>query len=269
MNWLNEMFRCDKVVIGLLHLDELPGDPFFDEKTSMKDIIKHAAEDLNALQKGGVDAILITNEFSLPYQRKVSQVTTNAMALVVGALLKDIKVPFGVEAIYDGDATIELCAACNAQFTRCLFTGAWAGDFGLIDRDIAHTIRLKHSLRQDDLKLLYFVNSEDEVYVNNRTLGEITKSLNNNCHPDAFVVAGSNAGKGPAMESILEVKEQANHTPVFCGTGCKIDNVEAIFDECDGAFVGTTFKKDGKSRERIDEKRVRAFMEVVKQYRKV
>lgn len=264
MTWLKEMFHTEKPIIGLLHLEELPGDPYYRDGTRMKDVIALAKKDLIALQNGGVDGILITNEFSLPYQRKVSQVNTNAIAMVVGALSDMITVPYGVEAIYDGDATIELCAATDAQFTRCLFTGVWAGDLGLVDRNIADTIRLKHYLRQDDLKLFHFINSEDEVYLNNRSLASMAKSLVSNVAPDCFVVAGSGAGNGPAMENIHEVVENGKGTPVFCGTGCRKENVADILKICSGAFVGTTFKVNGQSRGRIDEARVRAFMDVVK-----
>lgn len=266
MSWLKEMFGKEKVIIGLLHLDELPGDPYYQDNTTMKDVIQHAREDLHALQEGGIDAILITNEWSIPYQRKVSQVNTNAIAMVVGALIDDIKVPYGVEAIYDGDATIELCVATDAMFTRCLFAGAWAGDFGLVDRNVSETIRLRYALHRNDLKLFYFINSEDEVYVNNRSLTDIAKSLDINCRPDGFVVAGGGQGRGPAYDQLTAVREVSD-TPIMCGSGCKESTICDILDICDGAFVGTTLKKDGKARERIDVNRVRSFMNVVNQYR--
>ena len=46
-----------------------------------------------------------------------------------------------------------ICKPCRteAAFTRCLFTGVWAGDFGMVDRDIAVTLRLKNAYRLDDL----------------------------------------------------------------------------------------------------------------------
>ena len=149
MSFLKEMFKTEKPIIGLLHLKPLPGDPFYAPGGSMEDVIACARADLDALQKGGVDGVLVTNELSLPYEKKVSGVTLGAMGMVVGALREQFRVPFGVEAIYDGDATMELCAATEADFTRCLFTGAWAGDLGLVDRDVAKTLR--HQFRKDDI----------------------------------------------------------------------------------------------------------------------
>lgn len=267
MSFLKEMFRTEKPIIGLLHLKPLPGDPFYTPGGSMEKVIACARADLEALQKGGVDGVLVTNELSLPYEKKVSGVTLGAMGMVVGALREQFRVPFGVEAIYDGDATIELCAATEADFTRCLFTGAWAGDLGLVDRDVARTLRRKSALRLDGLKLFYFVTSEGEVYLNDRSTVDITKSMLFNCRPDALVVGGAAAGVGPGGELLEQVRAAAGRVPVVCGTGCRRETVAQILKNCDGAFVGTTFKKDGVFENPVDERRVKEFMDAVKEMR--
>lgn len=268
MSWLKELFRTERPIIGLLHLRALPGDPFFPTGGSIYDVIEAARADLAALQEGGVDGVLITNEFSLPYQKKVSAVTTASLAMVTGALSPMFTVPYGVEAIYDGDATIEVCAATGASFTRCLFTGAWAGDLGVIDRDVAHTLRLKKALGLDALRLFYFVTSEGEVFLNDRSTVDIAKTLLFNCHPDCLVVGGSAAGENPGTQLLQAVRGAANGVPVVCGTGCRLNNVEEILAAGDGAFVGTTFKRDGKFENPVDAARVRAFMDRVRAFRK-
>lgn len=267
MSFLNAMFGTEKPIIGLLHLKPLPGDPFYAPGGSMDDVIARARADLEALQNGGVDGVLVTNELSLPYEKKVSGVTLGAMGVVVGALRERVRVPFGVEAIYDGDATMELCAATEADFTRCLFTGAWAGDLGLVDRDVAKTLRRKSALRLDGLKLFYFVTSEGEVYLNDRSTADIAKSMLFNCRPDALVVGGAAAGVGPGGELLEQVRASAGKVPVVCGTGCRRETVAQVLQACDGAFVGTTFKKDGVFENPVDEQRVKEFMDAVKMMR--
>lgn len=141
MSFLTSMFKNEKPVIGMLHLRPLPGDPLYYPGGSVSQVVEAAKRDLEALQQGGVDGILITNELSMPYEQHVSPSTLASMGHVIGTLSHDLSTPWGAEAIYDGDATIELCAAVDAQFTRCNFCGAWAGDLGLINRDFAHTMR--------------------------------------------------------------------------------------------------------------------------------
>jgi predicted TIM-barrel enzyme len=36
----------------------------------MGEVIENAARELQALQEGGVDGVLIANEFSLPYEKR-------------------------------------------------------------------------------------------------------------------------------------------------------------------------------------------------------
>ena len=83
MLWTEELFHVKKPIIAMLHLEPLPGDPLFSRGTDMQQIADLAKRDLEALQRGGVDGVLISNEFSLPYQRKVDTVTTAAMAFVL------------------------------------------------------------------------------------------------------------------------------------------------------------------------------------------
>lgn len=76
--WTDELFHVKKPIIALLHLRALPGDPLYEKDATMGEVIKNAARELQALQEGGVDGILIANEFSLPYEKKVSYVTVAA-----------------------------------------------------------------------------------------------------------------------------------------------------------------------------------------------
>ena len=266
MSFLKSMFGTEQPVIGLIHLHALPGDPFY-RGEGMTAVIDAAGQDLEALQAGGIDGVLFTNEFSLPYEQRVSPVTLAAMGMVIGALRSRIRVPFGAEAIFDGDATMELCAGVEADFTRCMFTGVWAGDLGLIDRNIAATLRRKYALRLDTLKLFYFVTSEGDACVGGRTPAQIAASLLTNCRPDALVVGGNAPGISPGGSLLEDVAAFAGEVPVICGTGLRQDNLSELLPRCSGAFVGTALKKDGKLENPVDPDRVIRFMETVRRLR--
>ena len=186
MLWINEMFQVQKPIIAMLHLDALPGDPAFHCGDTMDAVVAHAKEDLAALQAGGVDGVLISNEFSLPYERHMSFVTPAAMARVIGELKRDIRVPFGVDCISDGLATIELAAAVSADFVRGTFCGCYVGDGGLYNNDFSQLLRRKAALGLDDLRMFYFLNPESDRNLDTRPLPDIAKSLVFKAAPDAF-----------------------------------------------------------------------------------
>src|SRR5690554_903498 len=118
MSWLTETFGTTKPIIAMCHLQALPGDPYYDTNGGMEKVIDMAKRDLTALQEGGVDAVMFSNEFSLPYLTKVKQETPVAMARVIGELMDCIKVPFGVNVLWDPMASLDLAAATGAKFIR-------------------------------------------------------------------------------------------------------------------------------------------------------
>ena len=67
-------------------------------------------------------------------------------------------------------------------------------------------LRLKAALRLDELKMFYFVTSEGEVYLNDRSYPDIARSMLFNCRPDALVVGGAAAARGPGGELLQEVR---------------------------------------------------------------
>ena len=268
MLWTEELFGTKKPIIAMLHLDALPGDPMYRHDSDMDTVIEHARADLHALQDGGVDGIIFSNEFSLPYQRHMDYVTPAAMAYVIGCLRSEIKVPYGVDAISDGLACLELAAAVKAQFVRGTFCGVYVGDGGLYNNDFSHLLRRKAALHLDDLKMLYFINPESDRNLDTRPLADIAKSTMAKAAPDGLCISANAAGQEVDDALIASVKEANPNVVVLCNTGCRINTIERKLTTADAAVVGTTFKRDGIFEERVDVERVRAFMEVVHNFRK-
>lgn len=246
----------------------MPGDPLFGGEDTMESVIQKAREELTALQDGGVDGILIANEFSLPYEKQVSYVTVAAMGCIVGELKKEIRVPFGVNIVSNPIATIDLAAATGADFVRSTFTGAYIGENGITDTNIPATLRRKKELGLKNLKLLFKVNPESDTYLAERSLEKITKSIIFHCFPDALCVSGSSAGSETDSGLMERVKKVSGETPVFCNTGCTKENIVEKLEQCDGACIGTAFKKDGKFSNYVEKERVKEIMDIVKEYRK-
>jgi len=268
MSWMKNIFGTEKPIIAMLHLGAFPGDPRFEKDGSMENIVAWARKDLTALQDGGVDAVIFSNEFSLPYQRNVSPVTIAGMARTIGELLSDIRIPFGMDVISDANASIELAAATGAKFVRGTFTGAYVGDGGIQNTDAAAILRRKNDLRLYDLRLLYFVNQESDVYINDRDIQSIAKSVIFKCEPDGLCVSGENAGSAASSELISLVKAVSFDVPVFANTGCNAQNIVDKLKICDGAVVGTAFKENGKFKNHVDLSRVSEFMRIVKDFRR-
>ena len=267
MSWLKEVIGKEKCIISMLHLQAMPGDPGYDKEKGMKWVVEKAKEDLDALQEGGVDAIMFSNEYSLPYLTSVETVTVASMARIIGELKPYISIPYGVNVLWDPNASRDLAAAVDAKFVREIFTGVYASDFGLWDTDCGATIRHQHEIGAEGVKLLFNILPEAAKYLADRNLKQIAKSTVFNCRPDALCVSGLTAGSPTDQSLLKEVKDVVPDTVVLANTGCTKETIEDILKIADGAVVATTFKYDGKFENQVDKSRVKEFMDVVKRFR--
>jgi hypothetical protein len=267
MSWIEETFGCRKPIIGMCHLNALPGDPSFDEQQGMTAVIEWARKDLLALQKGGVDAVMFSNEFSMPYLTRVETVTVAAMARIIGELMPDIGVTFGVNVLWDPAASLDLAVATGARFVREIFTGVYASDFGMWNTDCGAVVRHQHAIGAENVKLLFNIVPEAARYLADRDIVDIARSTVFNNRPDALCVSGLTAGVQADQEILKKVKDAVLDTPVFANTGVRLENVDDQLSIADGAVVGTTFKYDGVFENHVDDKRVKAFMDKVKTIR--
>lgn len=265
--WIKEVFNTNKPIIAMCHFLPLPGDPNYDKVGGMKKVIDRAKQDLLALQDGGVDAVMFSNEFSLPYLTKVNPETIAAMARIIGQLMGYIKVPYGVDVLWDPMKTFDLAVAVDAKFVREIFTGVYASDFGLWDTNYGEVIRHKHNIGGENIKALFNIVPEAAAYMADRKIENIAKSTVFNNNPDALCVSGLTAGAATDTQVLKRVKNVVPETPVFVNTGVRMENVKEQLAIADGAVVGTVFKRDGHFYNEVDVERVSKFMEKVRDAR--
>ena len=266
--WTKDLFNVDKPIIAMCHLQPLPGDPYYDYEGGMEKVVDLARKDLHALQDGGVDGVMFSNEFSLPYLTKVRPETVAAMARIIGELKSEITIPYGVNCLWDPIASIDLAVGVDAKFIREIITGVYASDFGLWNTNAGETIRHKMELGAKDLKILFNIVPESASYLGNRDIRDIARSTEFNNKPDAICVSGLTAGSETDTQILSLVKGSVKHTPVFCNTGCNKGNIKRQLAVADGAVCATTFKYDGVFENAVDVNRVREFMAEVKDFRK-
>ena len=262
-----KIFSNSKPIIGMVHLPALPGTPLYSKSTGIENIINAAKKDLIALQNAGVDAVMFGNENDRPYELKVDISTTATMAYVIGVLKETLKIPFGVNVLWDPISTIALATATGASFAREIFSGLYASDMGLWNPDAAKSLRYRKSLDNENLLLFFNISAEFAHSIDRRSLAERAKSVAFSSLPDAILVSGPITGESADINELSSVKKIINTIPVLANTGVNISNVEEILKIADGAIVGSSLKVDGITWNQVDEKRALEFMNKVKEIR--
>jgi uncharacterized protein len=256
-----------KVVIAMAHIGALPGAPLYDANGGVGKLIEGALKDVEALQAGGVDAVMFGNENDRPYVLKAPPEGVAAMTAVVQAAKPHLEIPFGVNYLWDPLASVAIAAATEASFVREIFTGLFASDMGLWQADCAGAVRLRHDLGRDDMKLLFNINAEFAHSLDGRPIALRAKSAVFSSLADAILVSGPLTGEPVDRSNLKTVREAVQTVPVLANTGVTIDNVRDILAIADGVVIGTHFKVDGVTWNAVDGARVKRFMDVVAKLR--
>ena len=145
---MSALFRPrHKLVIGVVHLQPLPGSPRWGR--SLKAVIDHALADARAYQRGGVDAVIVENFGDAPFTRaSVGPETIAAMSAAGSAVRAAIETPLGFNVLRnDASAALALCAACGGSFIRVnIHTGAMLTDQGIIEGNAYETVRYRERI---------------------------------------------------------------------------------------------------------------------------
>ncbi|MEX2541711.1 MAG: BtpA/SgcQ family protein [Trueperaceae bacterium] len=266
MNDFVKLFGKRKPIIAMAHLLPLPGSALYDKSGSIGRILDSVVQDIDALQNGGVDAIMFGNEGDRPYLTRSTPESLAAMTAIVTRAVEHVRVPFGVNYLWDPVASVALAHATGARFVREVFTGVYDADMGLWQPDAATAVRLRTNLGADCL-LLYNINAEFASPIGTRSNAAKAKSAVFASLADGICVSGPMTGQAVDLSDIREVKEAIPEIPVIANTGVRVENVNAIMEVADAAIVGTSFKRDGNTWNPVDPDRVSRFMDAVESIR--
>ena len=260
MTKFHTVFGQRKPVIAMVHLGALPGTPLYDADAGLDGLVDAARADLNALQDAGVDAVMFGNENDRPYEFNVDTASTATMASVIGRLTPEIRVPFGVNVLWDPMSTVALAAATGARFVREIFTGTYASDMGLWNPDAGAAMRYRDRLGCRDVAMLFNVSAEFADSLDRRPLADRARSAVFSSIPDAVLVSGAITGEAAAMEDLAAVKAALPDVPVLANTGVKHETVTDVLALADGCIVGSSLKVDGDTWNPVDAERAADFM---------
>ena len=260
----SQVFGVARPVIGMVHLGALPGSPLHDPDA---DLVAAARADLTALQDAGFDAVMFGNENDRPYEFAVDTASTATMAAIIGALRREITVPFGVNVLWDPMATVALGAATGASFVREIFTGTYASDMGPWTPDAGKAMRYRDRLGRSDMAMLYNVSAEFAHSLDARSLPDRARSAVFSSIPDAVLVSGQITGEAAALSDLEAVKAVLPDTPVMANTGVKHETIADVLSIADGCIVGSSLKVDGDTWNPVDPDRANAFMALARKAR--
>lgn len=263
---LFELFGVDKPIIAMVHLPALPGRPRHDRAAGMRPVVDSVQRDLQALHEAGVDGLLFCNEADLPYQLGVGPEAAAAMAAVIGEVRHQIRLPFGVDLVWDPVASLAVARATGACFIREVVTGAYESDLGIMKPDFGAIADYRVNIGAESVAIFANITPEFASPLARRSIADRARSAIY-LGVDGVLISGAITGTPTDIGDLRAAKAAAARTPVLANTGVTTATVPDILAIADGAIVGTDLKRGGITWNPVDPVRAGAFMRAARQAR--
>jgi uncharacterized protein len=252
-------------IIGMIHLLPLPGSP--DYGGDIQAIYERAEWEADALQRAGVDAIIVENLGDEPYL--IGEPAPDQLALMSAVTYQVVRtscVPVGVNVQFNAwQAEIAIAHACRADFVRVeVFVDTVLMAQGTVQPCAAQITRYRKSLGAN----VHLWADVQTKYTANILPQPITQSAKDaqDAGADALIVTGAATGAATPLDAVAEVKQVVN-LPVLVGSGTNSDTVDQVLKIADGAIVGSSLKEGGNAKNKVSYEATKAFMEKARKAR--
>jgi uncharacterized protein len=268
MNLIEKIFKTKKPVIGMLHLDWLEGENF----KGIDHVVGQATKDIESLQDGGINGILIENWKENSIGEFVSDETAKNFREVVDKVKDQIKIPFGINVLNNDYKLAFLTAKeSGASFVELdVFSDKVQSDFQNNEEAIKNPFVIDPKPKEiwdyakstgvEHIPLFVFVQPKHYIMLDKeKTIEESTKEAVENGASAVLVTKAT--GFAPTIGLIERVKKAAGDTPVGIGSGFSTENANEFMKVVDFAVVGTSIKVGDETDSPVDIKRVQELMD--------
>lgn len=272
MNKLNKVFKTGKPIIGMVHFMPLLG---YKDHPGLDKVLKKALKDAKALEDGGVDAIILENNYDYPHKINVSQETIVCMTYLTKKITERINLPIGLSVLWnDYKTALSIAKVCGGKFVRVpVFVDTVKTQYDIIKGESEYAINYRKKLDAEDVLLLCDIHVKHSTLLSRFTLDE-SAQLAIKKGADGVIVTGKWTGDKPTMEDLMRVKQAIGDFPILVGSGATSSNTGLLMRFATGVIIGTSLKTGKRQKdnvnikgynEKIDEKKVRTF---VKEFKK-
>ena len=148
------IFGDKKAVIGVIHLQALPGTP--KNTLTPAAIIEKALEEARIYQRAGVDGIIIENMHDIPYlKHSVGPEISSLMTLICYLVKQETQLAVGLQILAGANkAALAAAHSASIDFIRAEgFVFGHLADEGYIEAQAAELLRFRKQLGADSIAI--------------------------------------------------------------------------------------------------------------------
>lgn len=261
-------FHLNKSIIGMVHVQALPGTP--GNKYSISEICKIAVEEAKQYAAANLDAIMIENMHDVPYLKgTVGPEITASMAVVAKAVRDAVDVPLGIQILAGANKeALAVAYASGFQFIRAEgFVFGHLADEGYIDSCAGELLRYRKVLGAEDVQIFTDIKKKHSSHAITSDVDiDETAIAAQFFMSNGVVVTGSSTGKAVYLHELKSLKDKVQ-IPILIGSGITTENLSEYWDYASGFIIGSHFKEKGYWKNTISNGNLSRFMLRVQELR--
>ncbi|KAM3876878.1 uncharacterized protein F13E9.13, mitochondrial [Diretmus argenteus] len=268
MTFLKLFGRLKSVVIGMIHVQALPGTPLGSMQISQ--ITEEACREAEIYHNAGIDGLIIENMHDIPYSFSVGpEVCASMTAVCVAVRGLYPSLPLGVQILSAANQhALAVALASGLDFIRAEgYVFSHVADEGLLNACAGELLRYRKHIGADHVQVFTDIKKKHSSHaVTSDVSIEETAQAAEFALSDGLIITGTATGVQADPRELRAVAQSVG-IPVLIGSGVTYDNVERYLD-ANAMIVGSHFKKGGNWANPVDPERVRKFVGKVNELRR-
>lgn len=255
-----ELFDHPRPLIGMIHLDALPGTPA--HRGDLDAIVERAAAEAAIYHDTGFHGLLIENMHDRPYLRgDVGPEIVAAMTAAGREIRRRVPLPLGVQVLAGANrAAMAVALGCGAAFVRVeAYVFAHVADEGLLEASAGELLRYRKAIGADSVRVFADIKKKHSAHAITADVDLVeTGRAASFFLADSVIVSGTATGS-PTDPAQVEAVAEALDIPVLVGSGVTAENLSSFIDAA-GVIVGSYVKRDGVWSGPVDRERCAAVV---------
>lgn len=248
---INKIFnKKNNIIIGAIHFPPLLGYPDF---PGFDVAVKNSLVDLKALEEGGVDGIIVENNYDIPHKEFVDAPVADSLLRLAKCVKSATNLPMGISVLWNDYKTALIIAKkIGLKFIRVpVFVDIVETNYGKIEGDAKKITSFRKSIGADDVALFTDIHVKHSKILSKHTITESAK-LAIGGGADAIIVTGKWTGDAPDLNELKEVRKAVGEFPILCGSGVDANNIKTLFQYANGTIVSTSLKEGGDNKNEVN-----------------
>ena len=226
-------------VIGMVHCAPLMG---YDEYPGEKEVEKKFKTDLRTLIEGGVDAVMVENNYDTPHFEKAKRSTVPQLTKLCLQARKITDKPLGLCVLWnDYETALSIAKIAGFNFVRIpVFVDKVKTAHGIFDKKSKEVLEFREQINAQDILIFADVQVKHAKHLIKRPLGDVVGDAVNS-GADGIIITGKWTGDPLTIDDVREVGKITGDIPLLLGSGVTPDNVKDY--DVSGIIIGSYFKE--------------------------